>query len=250
MIPPHCLHIFPKQCSFPLQRCACPAPPPCGWNLHAASTGLGVLQWSNGCVCPLLLAAMHSTLPQQPSRPSHRAAPLPPKPSLVSQVPPSSSPPLQPSLPLTLPQPPPVVSHPRISSPPSHGILGTLSAQPPQALLEDDEEPAPAAAATSEILPLTQVHTLLQSLQTRPAAPAQPLRFQSLTQASSHLMAPVTTSDPPHQTLRHSSYQPHVSLTQQRGMTLQQQQQQLQPLSPQRKTEPFSTGTVFDGALI
>lgn len=180
---------------------------------------------------------MHSTLPQQPSRPSHRAAPLPPKPSPVLPAPPvpppSSSPPLQPSLPLTLPQPPPVVSHPRISSPPSHGILGTLSAQPPQALLEDDEEPAPPAiAAASDILPLNQVHTLLQSLQTRPAA--QPLRFQSL--ASSQLMAPVATSHPAHQTLRHGSYPPQ---TQQRGVTLQQQQRP----SPQRKAEPFSAGT-------
>lgn len=191
--------------------------------------------------------ALHNTLPQQPSRPSHRAAALPPKPS-PAPLPPSSSPP-----PLTLPQPPPVVSRPHISSPTSHGILGTLSAQPPQALLEDDEEPAPAGAA-SDILPLTQVHTLLQSLQTRPAAPAQPLRSQSLPQASHQPMPPVhsspgTASDPPHQTQRLGSYQPHVrqpfphphaSLAQQKGATLPQMQLQLQP-SPQSKKEAFST---------
>uniref|UniRef100_A0A672ZT22 Bromodomain-containing protein 4-like n=1 Tax=Sphaeramia orbicularis TaxID=375764 RepID=A0A672ZT22_9TELE len=86
--------------------------------------------------------AVHNALPQQPSRPSHRAAPLPPKvsqppPSSLPSLPPSSSPHLQPSLPLTLPQP---VPRPRVPSPPSHGILGTLSAQPPQALLEGDED--------------------------------------------------------------------------------------------------------------
>ncbi|KAI3352525.1 hypothetical protein L3Q82_005472 [Scortum barcoo] len=116
--------------------------------------------------------AIHNALPQQPSRPSNRAAALPPK---ISQPPPSSlpslppsSPQLQPSLPLTLPQPVPRPRVPSPPSPPSHGILGTLSAQPPQALLEeDDEEPTPNS---SDIPPLSQVHSFLQSLQARPPA--------------------------------------------------------------------------------
>uniref|UniRef100_A0A8C2YYW4 Bromodomain containing 4 n=2 Tax=Cyclopterus lumpus TaxID=8103 RepID=A0A8C2YYW4_CYCLU len=111
--------------------------------------------------------AIHNALPQQPSRPSNRAAPLPPKPpqppppSSLPSLPPPPSSQLQPSLPLTLPQP---VPRPRVPSPASHGILGTLSAQPPQALLEDDEEPTPTGSQTP---PLNQVHSFLQSLQVR-----------------------------------------------------------------------------------
>lgn len=49
-----------------------------------------------------------------------------------------------------------MVARPRVPSPPSH-ILGTLSAQPPQALLEDDEETPP----------LSQVHNFIPSLQSQ-----------------------------------------------------------------------------------
>ncbi|XP_076584478.1 bromodomain-containing protein 4-like isoform X2 [Chaetodon auriga] len=205
--------------------------------------------------------AIHNALPQQPSRPSNRAAPLPPKipqppPSSLPSLPPSSSPQLQPSLPLTLPQP---VPRPRVPSPPSHGILGTLSAQPPQALLEDDEEPTPTS---SEIPPLSQVHTFLQSLQARPTTQTQPLHAHTHSPApvSSQLVPSmhtqgVTTPTPP-LTQRHSSGHAHMrqpfphthtsASQQQKGVALQQkvqqmQQHQQQP-SPRSKAEPFSTG--------
>nr|XP_046228147.1 bromodomain-containing protein 4-like isoform X2 [Scatophagus argus] len=217
--------------------------------------------------------AIHNALPQQPSRPSNRAAPLPPKisqppPSSLPSMPPSSSPQLQPSLPLTLPQP---VPRPRVPSPPSHGILGTLSAQPPQALLEDDEEPTPTS---SELTSLSQVHTFLQSLQARPTTQTQPLHAHAHSPAqvasqlvpSMHTQA-VTTPTPP-LTQRHSSGHAHMRQPfphthtsvpqQQKGVALQQkvqqmqqqqqqqqqhqQQQQQQQPSPRSKVEPFSTG--------
>ncbi|XP_040891694.1 bromodomain-containing protein 4-like [Toxotes jaculatrix] len=205
--------------------------------------------------------AIHNALPQQPSRPSNRAAPLPPKPSQpppssLPSLPPSSSPQLQPSLPLTLPQP---VPRPRVPSPPSHGILGTLSAQPPQALLEDDEEPTPTS---SETPPLSQVHTYLQSLQDRTTAQTQPMHTHthSPMQGASQLVASIhtqaMTTSTPALTQRHSSGHahmqqpfPHTHMStpqQQKGVALQQkvqqmQQHQQQP-SPRSKTEPFSTG--------
>ncbi|GAA6221675.1 bromodomain-containing protein 4-like isoform X1 [Lates japonicus] len=206
--------------------------------------------------------AIHNALPQQPSRPSNRAAPLPPKPSQpppssLPSLPPSSSPQLQPSLPLTLPQP---VPRPRVPSPPSHGILGTLSAQPPQALLEDDEEPTPTSSDTP---PLSQVHTFLQSLQPRPTTQTQPMHAHSPVQGASQLVPSMhtqaMTTSTPALTQRHSSghahmQQPfphtHTSVSQQqqqqKGVALQQkvqqmQQHQQQP-SPRSKAEPFSTG--------
>lgn len=206
-------------------------------------------------------AAIHNALPQQPSRPSNRAAALPPKisqppPSSLPSLPPSSSPQLQPSLPLTLPQP---VPRPRVPSPPSHGILGTLSAQPPQALLEDDEEPTPNS---SEIPPLSQVHSFLQSLQARPTTQAQQLHTHSPAQGAPQLVPSmhtqaVTTSIPA-LTQRHSSGHAHMrqpfphthtsASQQQKGVALQQkvqqmQQHQQQP-SPRSKAEPFSTGKI------
>ncbi|KAM9856608.1 bromodomain-containing protein 4-like isoform 2-T2 [Aulostomus maculatus] len=200
--------------------------------------------------------AIHNALPQQPSRPSNHAAPLPPKsaqppPSSLPSLPPSS-PQLQPSLPLTLPQP---VPRPRVPSPPSHGILGTLSAQPPQALLEDDEEPTPTS---SETPPLSQVQTFLQSLQTRTTV--QTLHTHSPVQSVSQLVPPMHTqgvmTSTPALTQRHSSGHTHMqqpfphTLTstpqQQKGAVLQQKVQQLQQHqqqpSPHSKVEPFPTG--------
>ncbi|XP_032384391.1 bromodomain-containing protein 4 isoform X3 [Etheostoma spectabile] len=212
--------------------------------------------------------AIHNALPQQPSRPSNRAAPLPPKPSLpppssLPSLPPSSSLKLQPSLPLALPQP---VPRPRVPSPTSHGILGTLSAQPPQALLEDDEEPTPISSQTP---PLSQVHSFLQSLQARPTAQPQPQTLHAHTHTPAHgapqLMPPMhmqaVTTAIPALTQRHSSghahmRQPfphtHTSTSQhQKGVALQQkvqqmpqhQQHQQQP-SPRSKAEPFPTGVL------
>lgn len=209
--------------------------------------------------------AIHNALPQQPSRPSNRAAPLPPKPSQpppssLPSLPPSSSPQLQPTLPLNLPQP---VPRPRVPSPTSHGILGTLSAQPPQALLEGDEEPTPNS---SEMPPLSQVHNFLQSLQVRPTMQTQPLHVHTHSPArgapqlvSMHTQAMVTAT--PSLTQRHSSGHahmqqpfPHMHMSalqqQQKGVALQQkvqqmQQHQQQP-SPQSKAEPFSSGCLHE----
>ncbi|XP_015238721.1 PREDICTED: bromodomain-containing protein 4-like isoform X3 [Cyprinodon variegatus] len=197
--------------------------------------------------------AIHNALPQQPPRPSNRAAPLPPKPqpassSLPSLVP-SAAPQVQPTLPLNLPQP---VPRPRVPSPPSHGILGTLSASPPQALLEDDEEPT---ANSSETTQLSQVHNLLQSLQARPTAPPPPLRTHSPGQAAPQLMPSMHTQGmtqaPPTQTQRHIPTHvtqlfpnAHISAPQQqKGAALQQKVQQLQHQqqpSPQNTAEAFS----------
>ncbi|XP_029909776.1 bromodomain-containing protein 4-like [Myripristis murdjan] len=212
--------------------------------------------------------ALHNALPQQPSRPSNRAAPLPPKasqppPSSVPSLPPSSSAPLQPSLPLPLPQP---VPRPRVPSPPSHGILGTLSAQPPQALLEDDEEPTPTSSDTPPpSLPLSQVHMYLQSLQPRPSAQNQPpshTHTHSPAQAASQLMQSMhtqaVTTPTPAPSQRHATGHTHMQQSfshshtstaqqQQKGVVLQQKLQQMQHQqqpSPRSKTEPFTTGSL------
>ncbi|XP_061882435.1 bromodomain-containing protein 4-like isoform X1 [Entelurus aequoreus] len=202
--------------------------------------------------------AIHNALPQQPARPSNHAAPLPPK---NSQPPPSTAPPLpvsshqlQSTLPLPLPQP---VSRPRVPSPPSHGILGTLSAQPPQALLEDDEEPTPTTDDTPH---LSQVQNFLQSLQPRLSVQNQPLHAHSPVQSAPHLVPSMHTqavmSSAPVTLQRHSSGHVHAqhsfphtfatAVQQQKGATLQQKLQQLQQHqqqpSPRIKGEPFSTG--------
>lgn len=208
-----------------------------------------------------LLSAIHCALPQQPSRPSNRAAPFPPKPpqpppSSLPSLPPASSPRLQPSLPLTPPQP---VPRHRVPSPTSHGILGTLSAQPPQALLEDDEEPT----ATSSITPpLTQVHTFLQSLHPRPTMQPLHAHTHSPVQGASHLMPTMhmqtTTTPTSALTQRHGSSHAHMqqpfphmhmpTSQQQKGVALhqkvQQMQQHQQQPSPQSKPEAFPTGEV------
>ncbi|KAM4584542.1 bromodomain-containing protein 4-like isoform 1-T1 [Odontesthes bonariensis] len=193
--------------------------------------------------------AIHNALPQQPSRPSNRAAALPPKPaqpppSSLPSLPPSSSPQLQPTVSLNLPQP---VPRPRVPSPPSHGILGTLSAQPPQALLEDDEEPTLTSSATP---PLSQVHNLLQSLQARPTSQTQPLHTHSPQLVPPMHTQIMATALPQRQGPGHmppSFPHPHTSiLQQQKGAVLQQKVQQLQQhqqqLSPRSKVEPFPTG--------
>ncbi|XP_028307198.1 bromodomain-containing protein 4-like isoform X2 [Gouania willdenowi] len=192
--------------------------------------------------------AIHNALPQQPSRPSNRAAPLQlkppqPPPSALRSLPPTPSPQLQPSLPLTLPQP---VQHPRVPSPPSHGILGTLSAQPPQALLEDDEEPTPTSSDTP---PLNQVHTFLQSLQARPSQatmhPHSPVQLASQLVPSMHAHVMLSTASALIQ--KHSAGHTHLqhsfthTLQQQKGAVLQQKVQPLQQQpSPQGKVESFS----------
>lgn len=203
-------------------------------------------------LCSVFFAALHNALPQQPSRPSHRAAPLPPKvsqppPPSLPTLPPTSSPQLQPSLPLALSQP---VPRPRVPSPPSHGILGTLSAQPPQALLEDDEEPTPTNPETP---PLSQVQTFLQSLHPRLTAQNQPLHTHSPVQMASSLHTQTMLTPAPALLQRHSTAPPllqqpfplmHTSTPQQQKVPVvppPPQQHQRQP-SPPNKTELFSTG--------
>ncbi|XP_028827854.1 bromodomain-containing protein 3-like isoform X2 [Denticeps clupeoides] len=119
--------------------------------------------------------ALHPALPQQPSRPSHRAAPLPPKAHLPPPPPPpppaTALPALSSTQALPIPDQPlstcapveaslatpssahglrplaplaPLVPAPaRPLAPLSHqgtSLLGQVSAQPPQALLEDEED--------------------------------------------------------------------------------------------------------------
>ncbi|XP_077427299.1 bromodomain-containing protein 4-like isoform X2 [Vanacampus margaritifer] len=200
--------------------------------------------------------AIHSALPQQPARPSSHAAPLPSK---NTQPPPSSllslptpTPHLQNSLPLPLPQPAP---RPRVPSPPSHGILGTLSAQPPQALLEDDDEPTPTSAETP---PLSQVQSFLQSLQPRTSGQVQPLHSpaQGAAQLGPSMQAAMTSA--PAALHRHSSAHSHTqqsyphalaaAVQQQKSASLQQKLQHLQQQqpSPRIKADQFSTGCLRD----
>uniref|UniRef100_A0A1A7YP49 Bromodomain-containing protein 2 n=1 Tax=Iconisemion striatum TaxID=60296 RepID=A0A1A7YP49_9TELE len=208
--------------------------------------------------------AIHIALPQQPSRPSNRAAPLPPKhpqppPSSLPHLPPSSSAQLQPTLPLNLPQP---VPRPRVPSPPSHGILGTLSAQPPQALLEDDEEPT---SNNSETPPLSQVHSLLQSLQPRPTTLPLSLPTHSPGQVAPQLVPSMhtqgLTTNTPALTQRHiPSHMPQsfphsntLASLQQKGGVLQQKQQQQQLMArgvPVRDSISRGGASAGDGAVL
>ncbi|XP_078140729.1 bromodomain-containing protein 4 isoform X5 [Centroberyx gerrardi] len=136
--------------------------------------------------------ALHNALPQQPSRPSHKAAPLPPKPPQQQPAPPQQQPTLQQQQqqqqqqlqPQSAPPPqhqlpshilhPPQPLHQRPLSPPTLTPQGLLSSQPPQMLLEDDEEPGPP-------LPLSHVQLYLQQLQQgrQPQQPMQSLQAQA-----------------------------------------------------------------------
>ncbi|KAK1877476.1 Bromodomain containing protein 4 [Dissostichus eleginoides] len=108
--------------------------------------------------------ALHISMPQQPSRPSHKAAPLHPKaPQQQTAAPPPQH------------QLPPQILHPaqplhqRPMSPPTLTPQGLLSSQPPQMLLEDDDEP-------ESTIPLNQVQLYLQQFQQarQPQQPQQP----------------------------------------------------------------------------
>ncbi|XP_041672775.1 bromodomain-containing protein 4 isoform X2 [Cheilinus undulatus] len=119
--------------------------------------------------------ALHSTMPQQPSRPSHKAAPLHPKPPQQQpvtpqqqsalqqpqqpqlQTPPAAPPPPQHQLSSQILHPPQPL-HQQPMSPPTLTPQGLLSSQPPQMLLEDDEEPGSTT-------PMNQVQLYLQQFQ-------------------------------------------------------------------------------------
>nr|XP_054597252.1 bromodomain-containing protein 4 isoform X2 [Nothobranchius furzeri] len=147
------------------------SPPPPHLNAHSA-----------GAVSPethpflnqhpvLPSPALHSSMPQQPSRPSHKAAPLHPKPPQQQPAPPQqqqtlqpqlqpqpAAPPPQHQLPSQILHPPSQPLHQRPISPPTLTPQGLLSSQPPQMLLQDDEEPGSTT-------PLNQVQLCLQQFQ-------------------------------------------------------------------------------------
>ncbi|XP_057673616.1 bromodomain-containing protein 4 isoform X1 [Corythoichthys intestinalis] len=131
--------------------------------------------------------ALHSSMPQQPSRPSHKAAPLHPKlsqqqqqqhpvppqqPQVLQQQHPAQHPPQSAPPPHQLPPQilhPPQPMHQRPLSPPTLTPQGLLSSQPPQVLLEDDEEAASAP-------PLNQVQLYLQQFQQQARQPQQSMQ--------------------------------------------------------------------------
>ncbi|XP_035253449.1 bromodomain-containing protein 4 isoform X4 [Anguilla anguilla] len=238
--------------------------------------------------------ALHNAMPQQPSRPTHRAAPLPPKvaqqqqllqqpepqphhhhqpPQLLTTPVPAPQPLPQPLLSRPLSPPtllsralsPPTLSSRALSpptlmsralspptllsralspptllsralSPPT--LLSRalspptlLSAQPPQALLEDDEEPAG--------MPVSQVPLYMQHLQSRPALSAPILQPAQALQGPAHMQhlpPPPQGPAPQTQTQQHKASAPQM-LPQQ-----QQQQQQQPPSTRQHKPEPYGTG--------
>ncbi|XP_066530305.1 bromodomain-containing protein 4 isoform X3 [Hoplias malabaricus] len=200
--------------------------------------------------------ALHNAMPQQPSRPTNRAAPLPPKPPTTTPQPPSQPqhPPQQPlqlqSQPAPQPQHhhlPPHLLHPpqpirqRPLSPPTLTPQGLLSSQPPQMLLEDDEEPVPSMPLAQVQLYLQHLQgrqqqqqqqgVLLQSLQSRQQQPQQPsqasllqtVQVQSQLGQQTSLSAPqmpVQTQPPPA-----PQHQPSPQISQHQARHLQQQVQ-------------------------
>ncbi|XP_077575100.1 bromodomain-containing protein 4-like [Stigmatopora nigra] len=252
----------PNNEPSPIINAACPALPPGLLNVNApvVATPIETHPFLNQHPVIPTTPALHTALPQQPSRPSSHAAPLPPK---NTQPPPPSpllslpTPPPQPqsSLPLAPPAP-----RPRVPSPASHGILGTLSAQPPQALLEDDDEPT--AGGGDETPPLGQVQSFLQSFQPRAPGPVASLRSPVRVAAQPAPSVPSVTT--PAATHRHppghghaQKAYPHALATavqQQESASLQQklqqmqqhQQMQQQPTPRVKPAEPFPTGCLRD----
>ncbi|CAI9591916.1 unnamed protein product [Staurois parvus] len=134
--------------------------------------------------------ALHNAMPQQPSRPSNRAAALPPKPVR----PPSSS-------------PPPVQTH---HQPPPHSLHH--HSQPPHALLEDDGSSSPSSGLPPSPVQLgpAQMALYLQQLQKSSSvqssvqSPLQPL----LPSVKVQNQAPLTAAS---QSLRHLQNLPYPS---------------------------------------
>ncbi|XP_035510412.1 bromodomain-containing protein 4 [Morone saxatilis] len=233
--------------------------------------------------------ALHSSMPQQPSRPSHKAAPLHPKPPQQQPAPPQQQqpplqqqqqqqqqqqPPQQQLQPQSAAPPqhqlpsqilhPPQSLHQRPMSPPTLTPQGLLSSQPPQMLLEDDEEPGSAT-------PLNQVQLYLQQFQQarQPQQSMQSLQAQARQQQQQHQQQPPgqtsllqsvqgqsqlssqTTLPPPHLPV-HSQAQPAPShqappqqmpLHQARHMQHTQQQQQ----QPQQQQLNYQQGPGLAG---
>ncbi|XP_038143886.1 bromodomain-containing protein 4 isoform X1 [Cyprinodon tularosa] len=138
--------------------------------------------------------ALHSSMPQQPSRPSHKAAPLHPKPPQQQPAPPQQQPALQQQLqPQAAPPPQHQLPsqilhthqplHQRPLSPPTLTPQGLISSQPPQMLLEDDEEPGSTTPMNQVQLFLEQFQPARQPQQSIPPHQA-PVRQQQLGQTS------------------------------------------------------------------
>ncbi|KAK7940460.1 hypothetical protein WMY93_003786 [Mugilogobius chulae] len=159
--------------------------------------------------------ALHSSMPQQPSRPSHKAAPLHPK------LPQQQPPPPQPQLPSAAPPPqhqlpaqilhPPQPLHQRPLSPPTLTPQGMLSSQPPQLLLADDEE-TPASLNPVQLY-------LHQFQQTHQPPQMPPLQGQSRQTVPGQLSSQ-TTLPPPQ-------------------LPVQTQTQQVPPLQPPMQQMPL-----------
>ncbi|KAI1884304.1 hypothetical protein AGOR_G00225050 [Albula goreensis] len=123
----------------------------------------------------------------------------------------------------------------RALSPPTPTLLSRalspptlLSAQPPQALLEDDEEPAG--------MPISQMQMYLQQLQSRPTPSApvlQPPQPLQTPQPPSHMQHSLPLQGPTQPTQ-----------TQQHKVNALQVTQQQQPSPHQHKSDPYSTGHV------
>ncbi|KAG9337826.1 hypothetical protein JZ751_027477 [Albula glossodonta] len=123
----------------------------------------------------------------------------------------------------------------RALSPPTPTLLSRalspptlLSAQPPQALLEDDEEPAG--------MPISQMQMYLQQLQSRPTPSApvlQPPQPLQTPQPPSHMQHSLPLQGPAQPTQ-----------TQQHKVNALQVTQQQQPSPHQHKPDPYSTGHV------
>ncbi|XP_005745397.1 bromodomain-containing protein 4 isoform X2 [Pundamilia nyererei] len=230
--------------------------------------------------------ALHSSMPQQPSRPSHKAAPLHPKPP-QQPAPPQQpqqqqQPPLQQLQPQPLPQPQPQPTapppppqqhqlpsqilhstqplHQRPISPPTLTPQGLLSSQPPQMLLEDDEEPVSTTPINQLFLPQFQQPRQTQQARQQQQQPVQTSLLQSV-QTQSQLSSQTTLapaqhpvqsqaqSAPSHQTL--SQQMPlhqarHMQHTQQQQQQPQQQQVNYQhcPILP-----PQSQGTQHKASM-
>ncbi|KAM7371787.1 hypothetical protein PAMP_008997 [Pampus punctatissimus] len=217
--------------------------------------------------------ALHISMPQQPSRPSHKAAPLHPKPPQQQPAPPP--PPQQPTLQLQQQQQqqqqlqpqstappqhqlpsqilhPPQPLHQRPMSPPTLTPQGLLSSQPPQMLLEDDEEPGCTTPLNQVQLYLQQFQQTrqpqqslqsLQSLQAQARQQQQPVQTSLLqsVQGQSQLSAQ-NTLPPPQLTVQsqaqaappHQAPPQQIPLHQARHMQHAQQQQQQPPPQPQQ----------------
>ncbi|XP_041861010.1 bromodomain-containing protein 4 isoform X2 [Melanotaenia boesemani] len=210
--------------------------------------------------------ALHGSMPQQPSRPSHKAAPLHPKPPQPQQAPPQQQPTLQQQQQQLQPQsaPPPQHQlssqilhssqplHQRPMSPPTLTPQGLLSSQPPQMLLEDDEEPGSTTPINQVQLYLQQFQQARQPQQSMQALQAQVRQQQQLQQSqqqqgqtsllqSAQVQSQLSTQTslpPPHISVQsqaqsapsHQALPPQIPLHQARHMQhAQQQPQQSQP---------------------